>query len=87
MMVFAKITNGTQAQIKVKGDISKIFSFIENYKGDDLGNDLILAAFIELRINKRANGKNDFDTILESIRDYFLQSSDTIEKLCNANQS
>jgi hypothetical protein len=46
MTVFANLSNGNQAQINVEGDMTKIFNFIENYEGEDLGNDLICEDFI-----------------------------------------
>lgn len=47
MKVFAKLSNGTQAQIRLEGDMNEILNFIENYKGNDLGNDLICKDFVE----------------------------------------
>lgn len=46
MKLFAKLSNGNETQIEVKGDMKKIFEFISNYEGDDLGNDLILQSFV-----------------------------------------
>jgi hypothetical protein len=47
MKVFAKLSNGNQAQIELKGDVEKIINYIENYEGDDLGNDIICEDFVE----------------------------------------
>ncbi len=44
--VFATLSNGNQTQINVIGNTSKIVSFIENYNGNDLGNDLICQNFV-----------------------------------------
>lgn len=46
MTVFANLSNGYQTQIIVKGDQNKIFEFISNYEGNDLGNDLICEDFV-----------------------------------------
>jgi len=46
MTVFANLSNGNQAQIKLEGNTSMILNFIETYEGDDLGNDIILEDFI-----------------------------------------
>ena len=46
MLVFARLKNGNEIQIEVLGDQTKIIQFIEDYKGDDLGNDLILQDFV-----------------------------------------
>ena len=46
MKVFATLSNGDQAQIELTGDISAIRSYIANYEGDDLGNDLICEDFV-----------------------------------------
>mgnify|MGYP003655358755 CR=1 FL=1 len=45
--VFANMSNGTEEQFKVIGDTNKILNFIENYEGDDLGNDLYCEDFVE----------------------------------------
>ncbi|TNE75022.1 hypothetical protein EP331_00200 [bacterium] len=47
MKVFCKTSNGDQIQVTLEGDMNKIFQFIEDYKGDDLGNDLILQDFVD----------------------------------------
>lgn len=39
-------SNGTQELVEFFGDMQKIFIFIENYEGDDLGNELICQDFI-----------------------------------------
>jgi hypothetical protein len=46
MTLFANLSNGNEAQIKVEGNMTEIFNFIENYEGNDLGNDLILEDFV-----------------------------------------
>ena len=46
MKLFANLSNGNQTQIDVEGNISEILNFISEYKGDDLGNDLILQSFV-----------------------------------------
>ena len=46
MTLFANLSNGDQTQIKVYGDQTQILNFITNYKGTDLGNDLILENFV-----------------------------------------
>ena len=46
MTVFANLSDGSQTQLKVEGDMGKILNFIENYEGDDLGNDLICEDFV-----------------------------------------
>ena len=46
MTIFANNSNGTQSQIKLEGDMKMIFDFIENYQGEDLGNDLICEDFV-----------------------------------------
>ena len=46
MLVFARLKNGNEIQIEVLGDQTKIIQFIEDYKGDYLGNDLILQDFV-----------------------------------------
>ena len=45
--VYANLSNGNQEQVILTGDDKKIISFIESYKGDDLGNDLICSDFVE----------------------------------------
>jgi hypothetical protein len=47
MTILANLSNGNQAQIIVKGDLNKIVAFIEAYKGEDLGNELICESFVE----------------------------------------
>lgn len=44
--IFAKLSNGNLAQVEIFGDLNKIFSYIENYKGNDVGNDIILEDFV-----------------------------------------
>jgi hypothetical protein len=46
MTLYATLKNGNQTQIKVYGDQKEILKFIESYKGEDLGNDLILQDFV-----------------------------------------
>lgn len=46
MTIFANLSNGNEAQIKVEGNQAQILNFIENYKGNDLGNDLVLEDFV-----------------------------------------
>ena len=46
MTIFANLSNGNEAQIKVEGNQTQILNFIENYKGNDLGNDLVLEDFV-----------------------------------------
>lgn len=46
MKAFANLSNGNQVQIELEGDMNKIFNFIENYEGSDLGNDLICEDFV-----------------------------------------
>lgn len=55
MKVFANISNGSQTQIKVTGDLTKIFDFISNYEGDDLGSDLVCEDFEETGVIIEAN--------------------------------
>lgn len=46
MTIFANLSNGDQVQIKVEGNKAEIFNYIENYEGNDLGNDLICQSFV-----------------------------------------
>jgi len=46
MTLFANLSNGNEAQIKVEGNQKLILDFITNYEGNDLGNDLILEDFV-----------------------------------------
>lgn len=45
--LFANLSNGKQQQVQVFVNSSeKYFSFIENYNGNDLGNEIILQDFV-----------------------------------------
>ena len=44
--VEAKKSNGTKEFIQVFGDMKQIFKFIEEYEGNDVGNDIILKDFV-----------------------------------------
>ena len=46
MKVFATLSNGNQIQIEVFGDKQQILQFMAEYKGNDLGNDLICQRFV-----------------------------------------
>lgn len=46
MTIFANHSNGNQEQVIIKGDMNKIFAFIESYEGSDLGNELICQDFV-----------------------------------------
>jgi hypothetical protein len=46
MKIFANLKNGDQTQIELVGDAQSILNYIEEYQGDDLGNDIILEDFI-----------------------------------------
>lgn len=47
MLVYANLSNGNQVQIKLEGDNDKIMEFINNYQGNDLGNDLVCEDFVK----------------------------------------
>lgn len=40
MTVQANLSNGNKAVVRLEGNIAEIVKFIENYKGNDLGNDI-----------------------------------------------
>jgi len=47
MKIFAYHKDGNEHQYEIiTNDMHAAFTFIENYKGDDLGNDLIFEDFI-----------------------------------------
>lgn len=46
MTLFATLKNGNQTQIKIYGNMAEIANYIDNYNGDDLGNDIILEDFV-----------------------------------------
>lgn len=46
MKVFATLSNGNQSQIELIGDEKEILNFIENYNGNDLGNDIVCENFV-----------------------------------------
>lgn len=46
MTIFANLSNGNEAQIKLEGNKAQILDFITNYEGNDLGNDLVIEDFV-----------------------------------------
>jgi len=46
MTIYATLSNGNLEQVILEGNTNKILTFIENYKGDDLGNELIMQDFV-----------------------------------------
>lgn len=47
IMVFAQLKSGVEMQIELIGDNLAIMQYIENYEGDDLGNDIIMEDFVD----------------------------------------
>jgi len=46
LTIYCNLSNGNQAQVILQGDVNAMIKFIENYEGDDLGNDMLLQDFV-----------------------------------------